>query len=71
MRVKYNFEVEDRTRTGRAKNGRKYAPHKQIVIINQKLDEMAQWLMSSQKDTLQMLARVDEIRGLLVDLIAS
>ena len=68
--VKYNFEMTDHSRSIRARNGRKLEPHKQISIINKKLDEMAQWLLSSQRDTLLMLERVDEIRGLLVDLLA-
>ncbi len=46
-------------------------PHVQVVIINQKLDEFARWLLSSHKDTLRLLAKIDEINGLLVDLLAT
>jgi uncharacterized protein YaaR (DUF327 family) len=41
------------------------------VVINQKLDEMAQWLLHSHADTLQMLAKIEEVNGLLVDLMAT
>ena len=40
-------------------------------MINAKLDEMAQWLLHTHSDTLQMLAKIDEINGLLVDLMAT
>ena len=46
-------------------------PHVQVVVINQKLDEFARWLLSSHRDTLRLLAKIDEINGLLVDLLAT
>ena len=67
--VKNNFEVIHHSRA--PKRGRKMAPQTQIVVINQKLDEMAQWLLHSHTDTLQMLAKIEEVSGLLVDLMAT
>ena len=66
-----NYTVKKRERSGRNRLGRAMAPQTQITVINQKLDEMAQWLLHSHTDTLQMLARLDEIKGLLVDLLAT
>ena len=63
--VKNNFEVI------KHKRGRKQNPRTEIVVINQKLDEMATWLLHSHKDTLQMLAKIEEVSGLLVDLMAT
>jgi len=67
--VKTNFSVESRARA--PKRGRKMSPQVQVVVINQKLDEVAQWLLHSHSDTLGMLAKIEEINGLLVDLIAT
>ncbi len=63
--VKNNFKVEQHSR------GRKRLPHTQITVINKKLDEMATWLLHSHKDTLGMLAKIEEVSGLLVDLMAT
>lgn len=49
----------------------KLNPHVQIVVINQKLDDIARWLIASHNDTLRLLAKIDEINGLLVDLMAT
>ena len=68
--VKNNFEVVEKKRTAKNRRGQKLDPHKQVVIINEKLDEMGRWLLSSHKDTLGMLKRLEEINGMLVDLIA-
>lgn len=67
--VKTNFSVESRSRA--PKRGRKMSPQVQVVVINQKLDEVAQWLLHSHSDTLHMLAKIEEINGLLVDLMAT
>jgi uncharacterized protein YaaR (DUF327 family) len=39
-----------------------------ILVINEKLERLAAQIMRSQKDELEILRRVDEIYGLLVDL---
>ncbi|MDA3850168.1 MAG: YaaR family protein [Spirochaetaceae bacterium] len=40
-----------------------------IEIINRKLDSLAVSVLTSQKDQLEILKRVDEINGLIVDCI--
>ena len=40
-----------------------------IQIIDNKLEEMAAMLLSRQMDKLMLLSRLDEIRGLLIDLL--
>lgn len=39
-----------------------------IRRVDEKLDELAQELMKDEKDNLSILSKVDEIRGLLLDL---
>jgi hypothetical protein len=68
---KNNFEVKKRERRGSSASGKPLSPQFKIVVINQKLDEMARWLLNSHKDAFSLLARVNEISGLLVDLMAS
>ncbi len=69
--VKTNYVVEKEKRLGRTRRNRPLAEYTKISQVNKKLDEMAQWLLHSHKDTLEMLAKIDEIRGLLVDLLAT
>ncbi len=69
--VKTNYTIKRRERTGRNRLGKPIPPQTQIIMVNQKLDEIAQWLLHSHSDTLQMLAKLDEIKGLLVDLMAT
>lgn len=68
---KNNFEVKIKKRNGFNSKGQPLPPRVQIKIINQNLDEMASYFISSQKDTFKMLAKLNEITGLLVDLLAS
>lgn len=42
--------------------------HIQIRVIDGRLEKLASQIMHSQKDELEILRRVDEIYGLLVDL---
>ncbi|MDR1914028.1 MAG: YaaR family protein [Clostridiales bacterium] len=41
-----------------------------VRLVDENLDELAQQLISSEKDRISVLDRVDEIRGLLLDIIA-
>lgn len=41
-----------------------------IRLVDEKLDELAQELVSEECDKLAILAKVDEIRGLLLDIFA-
>ncbi len=69
--VKNNYQVVEKKRVGLSRTGKRLPPQTQVVMINKKLDEMAQWLLHSHNDTLTMLAKIDEIKGLLVDLMAA
>jgi len=70
--VKYNFKrTQKKHFRPNPKRMLKLNDYVQITVINTKLDEMARWLISSHHDTLKMLARIDEISGLLVDLMAT
>lgn len=70
--VKNNIEIKHKMKSrSNTKRHLRLAPYVQVNIINQKLDEMAKWLISSHKDTLKMLAKIEEINGLLVDLLAT
>ena len=40
-----------------------------VKLVNKNLDDLAQELLNSEKDHLLVLERVDEIRGLLLDLV--
>ena len=42
--------------------------HIQIRVVNEKLERLAAQVMHSQKNELEILRRVDEIYGLLIDL---
>lgn len=41
-----------------------------IRLVDEKLDELAQELVSGECDKIALLAKVDEIRGLLLDILA-
>ena len=41
-----------------------------VNIINEKLEKLAAEILRNQKDQLEILRRVDEIKGLLIDLVS-
>lgn len=41
-----------------------------IKLIDKNLDELAEALIQDEKDVIQILSRIDEIRGLLLDILA-
>ncbi len=41
-----------------------------VKVINQDLDDLAQELLKNEKDTIKVLDKIDEINGLLLDLLA-
>jgi len=45
--------------------------HHQVKVIDQKLEELAAWILSKQTSQLEMVSKLDEITGLLVDLTIS
>jgi len=46
-------------------------PKYSIEVINKKLDALARETLSTQADNLKILAQVNEIKGLIVDLLSS
>lgn len=69
--VKNNYEVVKHAPSRLSQKRGIKDPKTEIVVINQKLDELARWMLSSHRDQIDLLSRVDEINGLLVDLMAS
>jgi uncharacterized protein YaaR (DUF327 family) len=59
------FDVE----TTQSKNRKKEISYTSITIIDQKLEKLAADVMASQGGKLDLLSRVHEINGLLVDLL--
>lgn len=63
----YDIEEVEVRRTARRPNPKK----KYIIkVVDDKLDQLARDILYNQADQLTMLAKVDEINGLLVDLIS-
>ena len=50
---------------------RKLKPHVQIQVIDHKLEELAAAILSGQTAQLEMVSKMNEIKGLLVDLTIS
>ncbi|KRQ88107.1 hypothetical protein ABG79_00274 [Caloramator mitchellensis] len=44
-----------------------YGIHTKIEIVNKKVDELTKELLEKQKDTINLADRIEEIKGLLVD----
>ena len=68
--VKNNFEFNQTVKARINRRGKQIYPKYQIQVIEKKLDEMATRFLYGQKDQLEMLKKVDEIHGLIVDLMA-
>lgn len=69
--VRNNFEVIEKRRFGRNRRGKQLAPYYQIQVINQKLNNLASDMLYNHSKNLSILARIDEINGLIVDLLAA
>jgi uncharacterized protein YaaR (DUF327 family) len=50
---------------------RKLVPYTQIQVIDRKLEELAAAILSGQATQLERVSKIDEIKGLLVDLTIS
>jgi len=46
-------------------------PKVQVNVINEKLDNLARDMLNTQMNNLKLLQQVDEIKGLIVDLLSS
>jgi uncharacterized protein len=68
--VKNTFEIEKHKRPGFNRKGKPRDPAIQIQIINKRLDTLASDLLYNHLEKLKLLAKVDEINGLIVDLLA-
>ncbi len=69
---KNNFEVVVVQRRGfNRRRGRRLDPRVQVKIINQKLDQLASDMLFNHRDNLVLLARLEELNGLLVDIVAA
>lgn len=49
---------------------RKPPPYAMVEIVNKRLDEIASMVLQNHSDKLMLLAKVDEIKGLIVDFLA-
>lgn len=68
--AKNNYVVVTTDKESKLKR-RKKISKVQIEVVNAKLEEIAQWMLSThRKDGIRMLSKIDEIRGLIVDLFA-
>lgn len=78
---KNNYEVIKTKRFGREvvhrgvspffSERRKADPYVQVQVVNRRLDELAAMILQNHSDKMQMLAKVDEIKGLIVDFFAA
>jgi uncharacterized protein YaaR (DUF327 family) len=53
---------------GRMRKDMKKPKYALLQVINEKLDKLGAYVLSNQKDHLEILRKVDELNGLLVDL---
>lgn len=68
-----NFVVKNSYDVTESTSGRTVAKRKkfvQIQIIDQKLEHLAAGILANQRDQLKILAKIEEINGLLVDLMS-
>ncbi len=63
--VRRGVGVEERTSGSNVQRRKRYTL---VRVIDAKLEQLAAGMIASQKDQLDLLARVDEINGMLVDL---
>ncbi len=79
--VENNFEMKEKNLKGYVSpvtvfSSYQIRPHKrdkriQVQVINEKLDNMVRGLLFNQADNLKILQQVNEIKGLIVDLMSS
>lgn len=65
--VNQSYEVYENTSGGNILKRKKFT---QIQIIDQKLEQMAAEILGNQKKQMNILAKIEEINGLLVDLLS-
>jgi uncharacterized protein YaaR (DUF327 family) len=65
--VKNSYKIEIIKRGSRL---RKKQPFQIVQVINSKLDELARGVLSNQRDQIGLLAKIDEINGLVIDVLS-
>lgn len=68
--VRNNFEFIKKKRYGRNRKGKPVDPYFQIQIIDKKLNQLASEMLIIHRKNLDILAKIEEINGLIVDLMA-
>ena len=68
--AKNNFAIITKKRFGRNRKGKAVDPFIQIRVIDQKLNQLATEMLILHGSNLNMLAKVEEINGLIIDLLA-
>ncbi len=61
------YDVSERTSGGNILKRKKFT---QVQVIDQKLEQLAAGILGGQKSQLALLERIEEINGLLVDLLS-
>jgi uncharacterized protein YaaR (DUF327 family) len=67
--VKHSYTVET-TQRRKTRRNMNPAPHVMIETINAKLDELAAGILFNQTEQIKILAKIDEINGLVVNLLS-
>lgn len=63
----YDVEIQTGIRRPRFKNQKQYTI---VTIVNEKLEQLAKDIMFLQSSQISMLAKIEEINGILIDLIS-
>ena len=70
--LKNAFDIEKTQRRGiNRKTGKRPDPRVQVRIIDEKLHQLASEMLYVQQSNLRLLAKVDEINGLIIDVMAA
>jgi uncharacterized protein YaaR (DUF327 family) len=69
MREAVRFSYEFKKNSARDRHGR-HKIYAVIKKINKKLEELTENILGQQVDTIQLIADIDEVNGMLVDLLA-
>lgn len=66
-----NFAVITKKRFGRNRKGKPVDPYVQIQVIDQKLNQLASEMLILHGQNLRLLSKLEEINGLIIDLMAA
>lgn len=67
---KNNYTIDVHKRFGRTRKGKPMPPAFQVKVINEELDKLANDIWYNHLDKLNMLKKIHEINGLVIDLFA-